>query len=782
MRGSLLEQAGDVIRKHWILILVIALAVAASGWLYAAKRRPFYEADVKLRIIRSSAGRSSDEFSFSFEEDHVFYNTQYTLLRTQLDWAEQALDRAAWLILSRLGIDYRESPESAGRVAADRLGPSLDEDEVALLGSPAEERDFPFSLDRAPDAPLRAALDAVRRECIGRLWGFGPDGLLGAVRAEPIANTYLARLTCRAADAGVAVFLVNLYSELYRDVSREERKEALAEKVAELDRERQESDRAFEEAEKVLRDFRREHPDLWPGERLNRPRQEAAAIAARVDALDTEAVLRKAAEAHLAEVLESAGLSVVTGPSGRHRLARTAETSPEDRARLLAANFRLLSLPVMSSNSDVTRCRDRLQSIEQERLRLPADLTEENPAVRAVRDRMRTAELELGVAMETAIVDTFDESARNRATTEELRRRFEEREAEARRIDELYTRLEALSGEVDTLGRQKESLDRGYSALSRIFEQSGSARGARLTIQNIRIERRARLVDAQQILPNKLLLFVLTACAAVLLSLGAAWLREFFDDTIKSKADFERFVAMPDIGYIPRIQGKDASGKDLAMLEQPSSAVAEAFRTVRTGILFSRRDEEIRTFLLTSAGPSEGKTTVALNLAITMAEADRGRVLLIDSDLRRPRVHRALGIEDGPGLTNCLVGSADLSAAVRETRVRNLFVLPAGPVPPNPAELLGGRRMAEILKQVRQDFAKVILDTPPVLPVTDASVLATQVDGVFLVISLGRTSWRLVRRAEETLKGVGVSVTGAILNNVRSSTGAYGYGYEYSSK
>jgi capsular exopolysaccharide synthesis family protein len=438
-------------------------------------------------------------------------------------------------------------------------------------------------------------------------------------------------------------------------------------------------------------------------------------------------------------------------------------------------------LPVIASNTDVSRCRERLLATEQERLRLPADLTGETPAVRSVEERLRSAEAELGAAMETAILDYLDDGARTRAMVEELRARLTSKEDEARQIDESYTRLEGLSRAVETLGRQKEALDRGYSSLDRIFKGSGWGAG-RLTIQNIRLERRARLVDAEQILPNKLLLLVLTAVAAVLLSFGSAWLREFFDDTIKSKSDFERFVGLPEIGYIPRIQGKETVGKDLAMLEQPSSAVAEAFRTVRTGILFSRRDEEIRSFLLTSAGPSEGKTTVALNLAITMAEADRGRVLLIDSDLRRPRVHLALGIADGPGLTNCLVGSADLTTAIRATRVKNLFVLPSGPVPPNPAELLGGRRMGEILAQVRQEFSKVILDSPPVLPVTDTSVLATQVDGVFLVISAGRTSWRLVRRAEQMLKAVGANITGAILNNVRSASGAYGYGYGYPEK
>jgi capsular exopolysaccharide synthesis family protein len=422
----------------------------------------------------------------------------------------------------------------------------------------------------------------------------------------------------------------------------------------------------------------------------------------------------------------------------------------------------------------------RVRSLEQERIRLPSDLTEESPAVLRWRQRLDLATIGLGEEVRTAIALYLEDGARIRATIEDLRERLREKQSAAQVLDEIYMRRDVLVAREAAYRQEKESLDQGYLALVQLRDQEEGGQGAaRLGIQNIEIERRARLRDVGQVQPSKTAMFVLTVLAALLLSFGAAYLRDFLDDTIRSKADYERFLSLPQMGTIPKIPGKDPAERDASILKNPRSLVAEAFRAVRTGIIFSRRDEELRSFAITSAVPGEGKTTVAANLAITLAQADRGKVLLIDADLRKSRIHKALGVENTIGLTNCLVGSATFEEAVQSTDLESLHILPSGPMPPNPAELLGGRKMTEILKTARQAYEKVILDTPPLLAVTDPSLLAAQVEGTFFVIAVGRTAGRAVQRAVEVLKGVGVVPTGAILTHMRSAKGDYGLEYQY---
>ena len=462
------------------------------------------------------------------------------------------------------------------------------------------------------------------------------------------------------------------------------------------------------------------------------------------------------------------------------RLAR-AENGAQDLDRYLAEDLPILGLPAVEVSASVDLLRSRLKALEAEEYRLRADFREESDPIRSVRKRRSDATRELGSEVAAVVLRFLEARRREERAIRDLGERIEEKREEAKELNELYVALSEHRERVETLRQQVESLDREHAALLQLKALKAEASGGPLTIQNIAIERRARLLDARQVKPRTTLILFVTIIAAVILSLGSAFLLEFLDDTIKSKGDFERLVSVPDTGFIPQIGDREFDRKELAVRAKPQSIVAEAFRTVRTGILFSRRDEEIRSLLITSAAPGEGKTTMSVNLAITMAEAGRGRVLLIDADLRKSRVHGVLGVENKVGLTNCLVGSESLENAVQETEIENLYVLTSGPTPPNPAELLGGLRAGEILRTAGESFARIILDTPPLVPVTDTCLLATLVDGVFMVIAVGKTSWRLVQRGKEALDAVGVKPSGAILNSMRARYHGYGYAPYYKS-
>jgi capsular exopolysaccharide synthesis family protein len=213
----------------------------------------------------------------------------------------------------------------------------------------------------------------------------------------------------------------------------------------------------------------------------------------------------------------------------------------------------------------------------------------------------------------------------------------------------------------------------------------------------------------------------------------------------------------------------------------PKSAVAECLRAVRTNLLFMSPDKPLKTIMVTSSGPQEGKTTTATSLAITMAGSGN-RVLLMDADMRRPRIHRIFGAPNQAGLSSLILGEGSLEALVKDTGVENLWVLPCGPIPPNPAELLHTAAFQRILGAAASAYDRVIIDSPPIGVVADAVVMATQVDGTLVVLKAGKTDRDVARQAVRQLADVKAPVFGAVLNDLDLSDqkyGQYSYYYQY---
>ena len=218
----------------------------------------------------------------------------------------------------------------------------------------------------------------------------------------------------------------------------------------------------------------------------------------------------------------------------------------------------------------------------------------------------------------------------------------------------------------------------------------------------------------------------------------------------------------------------------LIVQTNPKSPISEAYRTLRTNIQFSSLDNPIKTIVVTSTCPGEGKTTSVTNLAITMAHSG-SRVLLIDGDLRKPELHKIFISSNQVGLTNILVSELDYKERVVQTHVEGLEILPVGVIPPNPSELLASNKMKQLLDEVKRDYDFVLIDTPPVGLVTDASILSAIVDGTILVCASGQTSIEEIERAKELLKNVNANIIGVILNKIPLNRGGYSQYYYYRS-
>ncbi|EZP75274.1 tyrosine-protein kinase [Parageobacillus genomosp. 1] len=217
--------------------------------------------------------------------------------------------------------------------------------------------------------------------------------------------------------------------------------------------------------------------------------------------------------------------------------------------------------------------------------------------------------------------------------------------------------------------------------------------------------------------------------------------------------------------------------RNLITLDDPKSPISEQYRTIRTNIQFSFIDEKMRSLMVTSSSPSEGKSTTAANLAIVFAQQGK-KVLLIDADLRKPTMHYTFRLNNYTGLTSVLTHSSSLLSACQETNVENLYVLTSGPIPPNPAELLSSKMMDNCLQQLHESFDLIIFDTPPVLAVTDAQILANKCDGTILVVASGKTEIGAAVKAKELLAAANAKLLGVVLNQRKQREGHHYY-YEY---
>jgi len=277
---------------------------------------------------------------------------------------------------------------------------------------------------------------------------------------------------------------------------------------------------------------------------------------------------------------------------------------------------------------------------------------------------------------------------------------------------------------------------------------------------------------------------------------GLAFLLEAVDNTVRTPEQAQVISALPSLGMIPlgsksstEVSGKQrlsvTSSKEAVELitqSRPQSQMAESYRALRTSLLLTSLGAPPKVILVTSALPQEGKTTTSLNCGIVLAQKG-SRVLLIDADLRRPSIHKALGMGPRTGLSNVLTGGATVQqATVRSTVLPTLFVLPAGTPPPNPAELLASANMGDILTQLREQYDHIVIDTPPALSVTDAVIMSTRADAVVLVIRSGQTTKQALRRARDILARVNAKVAGVLLNAADLTSPDYYYYYEYQGK
>jgi succinoglycan biosynthesis transport protein ExoP len=428
------------------------------------------------------------------------------------------------------------------------------------------------------------------------------------------------------------------------------------------------------------------------------------------------------------------------------------------------------SLPVVIENPVVQGMKARLAELRDGERKLSETLGERHPDLLSLQDRIVAKESEL--RDETAAIVRSVEAAYETAVQQEARLGEELAAAKALAFAQERTTLRSA-----VLEREVESRRALLRELTARAQQTSLE--AQLRFTNLRIVERAE-PPRVPVLPRRAFNYQLALLIGLGLGAGLAVLVGRIDDTVKTPDDIAQLLGLPFLGMVPAVDQDPAlaPGPRPAVAREPQSAVAEAYRVVRTNLIFRAPAKRGRVVVMSSSSPGEGKTTTLANLAVSLAQ-NGARVLAIDADLRRPTLHAHFGLEPAEGLSEILSAAEPRPLPLRETEVPGLRLLSSGRIPDNPADLLGSNSLRDLLEAERDRYDWILIDAPPILAMADTPILSALADGLVMVVWSEHCTRPALKRSLEQVRGVGGKLTGVVLNKVDLKRNAYYYGQYY---
>jgi len=557
---------------------------------------------------------------------------------------------------------------------------------------------------------------------------------MGRVSADPIKSSRLVDVGFVSASPELAARAANQLARDYVERNAEARRANLMSSITWLDQELQRQRGRVESSERAMATYREQQNALSLQDSQN-------IVVARLNSLN-DAVTRARTTLAQKESLYDQVKGLSTGEAGD-------------------------TIPAIQQNNYIQSLKSHVADLERERANLAERYGERHPEIvkvnASIRDSRRQLDAEIGKALEAIRNDYQTALAEERS----LERSLEDQKGAAMTLSRKNVSYTVLEREAQSNRQVYESLLQRQKELQVLASSRGN---------NVQLVDEAEVPRAPFV-PNMKRSLLMATLAGLALALALVGGLTYLDDTVKTPEDVAQKLQVPFLGMVPRVPG----GTTLLSGDVPHT-FGEAFRSLRTALAFSNGATSGRVIVVTSSQPLEGKTTTASNLAIALALGGE-KVLLVDADLRRPNLHKTLGIDNPIGLSHLLTGQATPRDAIRITSTPNLWVMTAGQVPPNPSELLASERMKKLLDPVHGWFDWVIVDTPPVLAVTDAVILAPLAAGVAFVIRSEMTPRRHVRRALETLMTGQPRLHGIVLNGVDLERNKYYYsryyGYEH---
>jgi len=707
-----------IVVRRWTVIAVL-FTVVATTLIWTFKQTPVYQAKVSIQIDRESNN------VLSFKDVYDVETSTDDTLKTQFEVLKART--LARRVIEDLHLDQIEE-----------FQPS----EPGLIGSYVAG----IRSVLLPPAPASGEPDRLRPVI---------DEYLDRLLVTPVRQSRLATVTFEAKDPQLAARILNAHANNFIEQNFQYKWEATQKASAFLKGQITTLQSNLEKAEDKLQAYGRENQILFTEQGRNTATEKLQQIEEEYTKAQSDRFVKES----------------------YNGLVRAGNTD---------------ALPQLQNNQLIAGLTTQLAELHKEESQLAVTFGADYPRRQRVRSQIEELEKPIAAEKERIVKTVQAEYSASVERERLLAEAAKQQRDVVNQVNEQIIQYNIIKREVDSDKQLYEGL------LTRLNEAGVSAD---LRASNIRIVDTAE-VPHEPVRPRKALNLALSLAVGLVFGVGLAFFQEYMDDTIKTAEDINRYLNVPTLGLVPKLgslQGRRGNGYgygygrgkaekaltpaqpkiDLIAHEAPSSLMAEAYRSIRTSLLLSSPDHPPRSVLVTSATPSEGKTVTAINLAISLTQTG-ARVVLVDADMRKPRVHTAFELTNSIGLSSVLTGTTALKNAIEESSIPNLFIIPCGPVPPNPGELIVANRFRELMQVLPQYFDYVIVDSPPISNVSDARILASVCDGTILVVKALSTSRHQGHSAVEYLYEAHARLAGVVLNDLDVRAAGSYYSYYYS--
>lgn len=685
--------------------------------IYGDEYDPFYMVNIKTKMLMV---KSHSLLEAVVTEKHLDQNPNFYRAG-----GKNSLWQALTAIAGKAGIKDKDRTEEANA-----------------------EAEAPAAISTGPEA---AEAEKKRIEnCIGVL-----DG---GVAVEPVKETRALRISFTHTDPKIAAEVTNAIANTFLDRNFENKTEKFRGAAKWLDESTRRLKAKVEEADQALTNYTREHGIFATDKDGTLTTAKLSSLHAQALRAETDRMLKQSLYEEVRE--------------GR------VEKLPEAYADML-----------FKTAPKVVDLQKQLSELQTQLAEMKVKYGPDNPKVQEAQEKVSSIKgqvAESSKSLEEKLKNEYERAVREEKM---LAAALAQAKGEAIRQNQDAIQYNLLKGDVDTnKALYQDFLNKSNQAQAQVVEQQN----------NLRVIEPAQ-VPGSPVGPRRMFTILLSLLLSTAAGVGLAFLLDYLDNTIKTVEDVGRYAQLPALSVVPAVtgharrrlasKGRKALGNgasrhaeseaafQLATLDNQSSA-AEAYRVLRTSVLLSAAGRPPKTILVTSGQPGEGKTTTVVNTAISLAQMGAS-VLIIDCDLRRPTAHKVLGVDHAQGLSTYLSREAPLDELIHKLPIANLSLLPCGPVPPNPAELIISEKMKDMLSELAARYDHILIDSPPLINVTDPVILSTMVDGVILVVHGGKSTRDVVRRARQELSTVGAKIFGVVLNNVDLSRDGYDNYYYY---